>query len=235
MRDGSPALQPIPGGRTGGIQHSGERTARDCATLVPVAAAAHREEDVVTSKMRSRTAVRGIVTGLSAVALLLGATACTGGEGEDPADGGGTRAEGTSDGGVAEPSQETPAPSDSGGESATSPFADAELDAASQRLLDALQVLDDQDWEAACAMVLDPSTGTAPEGERLQECVDRAEPALGEQAGSLEPGAFDALDVSMIEASDNGDDTVALSILGEDLGIPMAPGDDGRWYLVIPF
>jgi len=111
----------------------------------------------------------------------------------------------------------------------------AELDAASQRFLEALQALGDQDWESACDVVLDPTTGTAPVGERLTKCVDGAERELAEQAAALEPGMFDALDVSMIEASDNGDGTVTLSVLGEELDIPMAPGDDDRWYLVIPF
>jgi len=172
--------------------------------------------------------------GLGAVALVLSTAACTGGD--EPDESTGTSAEGTGDGQDAGPaSDSTPAPSDGGGESSSSPFSDEELEAASQRFVDVLQVLDDSDWEAACAMVLDPSTGTSPEGDRLQECVDKAEPTLDEQAGTLQPGMFDAVDTSMIAASDNGDDTVSLSVLGEDLGIPMVPGADGRWYLVIPF
>ncbi|MDN6399639.1 MAG: hypothetical protein L0K01_04185, partial [Brachybacterium sp.] len=95
--------------------------------------------------------------------------------------------------------------------------------------------LDDQDWEAACGMVLDPTTSAAPEGERLQECIDGVESVIGDQAEQLEPGVFDAVDTSMIEASDNGDGTVSLSVLGNQLDIPMAPGEDGRWYLVVPF
>ena len=178
-----------------------------------------------------RSILRGTATGMGALALLLGAAACTGGEEESPSSPP-TTSSASED---AQPTQESGAEgaaSDGGGES---PFSDEELDAASQRFLDVLQVLDDQDWEAACGMVLDPSTGTAPEGERLQDCVDGVEPVIGDRAEQLEPGAFDAIDPSMIEASDNGDGTVSLSVLGNDLDIPMAPGYDGRWYLVVPF
>lgn len=184
----------------------------------------------MTTTMRS--ILRGAATGMGALALLAGTAACTGGEKEEsPSSPQSTPAESEN----AQPTEESEAEdaaSDGGGES---PFSDDELHAASQRFLDVLQVLDDQDWEAACGMVLDPTTSAPPEGERLQECVDGVEPVIGDQAEQLEPGAFDAVDPSMIEASDNGDGTVSLSVLGNALDIPMAPGQDGRWYLVIPF
>ncbi|ASK66987.1 hypothetical protein CFK39_00820 [Brachybacterium avium] len=173
-----------------------------------------------------RSILRGTAAGMGAAALLWGATACTGGE-EEPA----AAESSSSQQGGGSPGEDAQ-PSDGGGETR---FSDAELDAASQRFLDLLQVIDDHDWESACGMVLDPTTGSAPEGERLQDCVDGVEPVFAAQAELLEPGAFDALDASMIQASDNGDGTVSLSVLGNDLDIPMAPGDDGRWYLVIPF
>lgn len=187
--------------------------------------------------MTMRSILRGSASALGAVALLMGAAACTGDAQEDPTAGedpdaaqesspADDAAEGTS-----EPGSEA-APSDGGGES---PYSEQELAAASQRFVDVLQVLDDQDWEAACGMVLDPTTGTSPEGERLQECVDGVEPIVADQAEQLEPGTFDALDASMVEATDAGGGTVTLSVLGNDLGIPMTLGDDGSWYLVIPF
>ncbi|MDN5820184.1 MAG: hypothetical protein L0H39_01715 [Brachybacterium sp.] len=185
--------------------------------------------------MTMRSISRGAATGMGAVALLLGAAACTGGEGEEPS---GPRSSSSQQDAPSTDEDTQPTEgsegeaSDDGGES---PFRETELDAASQRFLDVLQVIDDHDWESACGMVLDPTTGLAPEGDRLQDCVDGVEPVIGEQAELLEPGAFAAVDVSMIEASDNGDGTVSLSVLGNDLDIPMAPGDDGRWYLVVPF
>lgn len=186
----------------------------------------------MTTTMRS--ILQSAATGMGAVALLLGATACTGGE-EEPsgAESPSSQQDTPSTGEEPQPTEGSEGEtSDGGGES---PFSEAELDAASQRFLGVLQVIDDHDWESACGMVLDPTTGAAPEGERLQECVDGVEPVVGDQAALLEPGAFDAVDVSMIEASDNGNGTVSLSVLGNDLDIPMAPGDDSRWYLVIPF
>lgn len=35
----------------------------------------------------------------------------------------------------------------------------------------------------------------------------------------------------MVETSDNGDGTVAVSFMGEDAGISMVQGDDGKWYV----
>lgn len=186
--------------------------------------------------MTMRGILQGSATAMGAVVLLLGATACTGDAQDDPAgDDSPTQQEPASGEDGADATDQSgieAAPSDGGGES---PYDDEQLDAASQRFVDILQVLDDQDWEAACGMVLDPTTGTAPEGDRLQECVDGLEPMKGELAGQLEPGAFDGVDASMITATDNGDGTVSLSVLGEDLGIPMTLADDGSWYLVIPF
>jgi hypothetical protein len=183
---------------------------------------------------RSRSIARGAATGLGTLALLLGAVACTGGD-EEPPGPEDTRTQEAPDPGGTDPSASEPAASDDGGEATTSPFTEQQLDAASQRFLEALQVLDDQDWEAACGVVLDPTTGTAPEGDRLTECADDVDEVVAGHADLLEPGTFDDLDVSMIEATDSGDGTVAIGVLGEELDIPMAPGEDGRWYLAIPF
>jgi len=183
----------------------------------------------VTTTMRS--ILRGAAAGAGAVALLWGAAACTGGEEQAPQPRPTTTSAEQPGGPAEDPGTGGPA-SDGGGRS---PFSDEELDAASERFADLLQVIDDQDWDAACGVVLDPTTGTAPEGERLRECADGAESAIGEHAEQLEPGAFDTIDASMVEARDNGDGTVSLSVLGEELDVPMAPREDGRWYLVIPF
>ena len=179
-----------------------------------------------------RVLPRAVAAG-GALALLLGAAACTGPE--EPPSGGSSTVTDEGDGedstapGPARP--EDPR-SDGGGES---PFDQEELDAASQRFVDLLQVIDDQDWEAACGMVLDPRTGTAPEGARLEECADRVESVFAERTEPLAPGAFDALDATMVEAVDEGDGTVSLSVLGDVLDIPMVQGRDGLWYLSIPF
>ncbi|WP_151904713.1 hypothetical protein [Brachybacterium ginsengisoli] len=179
----------------------------------------------------TRMVLRGAASALAAAALLVGATACTDDEGDEPSETGTAQEADPSDSGSTDP-EESGTASDGGGDS---PFSRDELDAASARFVDILQVLDDGDWEAACGMVLDPTTGAAPEGDRLQECVDGVESELGGRSDLVDPGAFDSMDASMVEAEDTGDGTVALSVLGNDLDIPMAPGDDGRWYLVIPF
>lgn len=186
--------------------------------------------------MRTRThgIGRRIAAGAGLLALALSASACTGGDPEpSPSPQTSTSPQDAPGPGTAEES--TPAPSDGGGEAAGSPFSDEQLEAASQRFVEGLQLLDDQDWDAACALVLDPTTGTAPEGERLQECADGVEPALASYSELLVPGRFDVIDTSMVEAVDNGDGTVSLSLLGEPLDIPMVQGDDQEWYFSIPF
>lgn len=174
--------------------------------------------------------VRGAATAAGALALALVGVACT--DTEESATPGPSAASDPAPEADEGTTQSPDARSDGGGQG---PFDQEELDAASQRFVELLHVLDDQDWEAACGMVLDPSTGTAPEGERLQECADGVEPVFAELTEQLEPGAFDAVDASMIEAADEGDGTVTLSVLGQDLDVPMVPGEDGRWYLAIPF
>lgn len=176
--------------------------------------------------------MRRAAAGAGAFALALGAVACTGGDDEQS---GAPESTSTATDSPAEGSGATPPASDGGGRQSTGPFSDEELETASARFVDGLHLLDDQYWEAACGLVLDPSTGTAPEGERLQECVDGVELAVAAYADTLEPGVFDAIEPSMVAATDNGDGTVSLSILDQPVDIPMAQGDDDEWYFSIPF
>lgn len=184
--------------------------------------------------MRSKMhrTLRRTAVGAGALLLALGTVGCTGGDEEPDGQQTSATSRAAEDGSTA---SATPESSDGGGEKSASPFSEEELGAASQRFVDVLQVIDDQDWEAACGFVLDPTTGKAPEGERLQECADGVEPAMAGHADQLQPGMFDGVDPSMVQASDNGDDTVSLSVIGEDLDIPMVQGEDGQWYLSIPF
>ncbi|MGP9536886.1 hypothetical protein ACT3SP_02690 [Brachybacterium sp. AOP43-C2-M15] len=169
---------------------------------------------------------------LGAIALVLGTAACTGDE--DPSAEGSPSTQDQEPG--ANPGDgEEPAASDGGGERGTSPFSDEELDDASVRFVEALQALDDEDWETACELVVDPSTGTAPEGDRLQECVDGVEPALAEHADLLVPGMFDVIEPEMVTAEDNDDDTVSITVIDQEIDIPMTQGEDGLWYLSVPF
>lgn len=169
-----------------------------------------------------RGPVRGTTLTAAALVLALGASACTGDDGQpDPAAG----EESTPT------AVETVSPSDGGGAEVT----DADLTEATDRFLAFLQVVDDQDWEGACGYVLDPGTGTAPEGERLQECADGAHGAMGEYEELLQSGAFDELDASMVRAAPGEDGTITLSLLEQPIDVPMVRGEDGDWYFSIPF
>lgn len=159
------------------------------------------------------------------LALLLGATACTGGD-EDAAEETAT---------PAPPAPTTPAGSSDAGGAEAAPLEEADLEAASARFVEALQALDDRDWETACGFVMDPGTGTAPVGERLQECVDGVEQGLAGHEDLFRPGTFDHLDPALVTAHEQADGTVRLTIGEEELDIPMVRGTDGEWYLSIPF
>lgn len=169
-----------------------------------------------------RGPVRRIATCASALALALGAAACTGGDDEQPA--------------PETPSASPSASADAGPEASDGgEVTEADLAAATDRFLGFLGVIDDQDWEAACGYVLDPGTGAAPEGERLQQCADGARGAMADYEEMLEPGVFDQLDASMVQAEPADDGTISLSLLEQPVEIPMTRGDDGQWYLSIPF
>lgn len=170
-----------------------------------------------------RGPARRIAVGASALALALGAAACTGDDEEQPTP---TASPATT------ASESAPEASDGGEGGAVS---DEDLAAATDRFLGFLTVMDDQDWDAACTYVLDPRTGTAPEGERLQECADGARGAMAEYADMLRPGVFDQVDASMVTAEPEEDGTITLSLLEQSVDVPMIRGDDGQWYLSIPF
>lgn len=182
----------------------------------------------MTSRMRPT--VRRVAAGAGMLALALGAMAFTGGEDEQTAPGPQTPSA------QEQPAQDDPssAPDEEGDETAE-PFSEDELERAAERFVEALALLEDRGWAGTCTMVLDPSTGTALEGERLSDCVEEVEPAASAYAEDLEPGAFDAIDPSMVEVVDEGDGTVALSILDQPVEVPMRQGEDGRWYFAIPF
>ena len=110
---------------------------------------------------------------------------------------------------------------------ATDDLSDEDLDAASQRFVDFMQVMDDGDGEAACAFFLDPQTDEPVTGKTLEMCGEMVTP----QMEGLEPGTMDILDASMVTAIDNGDGTVTIDMMGTEFPNPMAKASDGEWYL----
>lgn len=169
-----------------------------------------------------RGSARRCAAAAAALMLALGVAACTGDE-EQPDPTSSAESTPTADG--------TGSASDGGGSEIT----DADLTAATDRFLAFLRVVDDTDWEGACEYVLDPETGTAPEGERLQDCADGAREAMAEYEEMIAPGAFDSLDASMVRAEPEDDGTIALSLLERDIDVPMIRGEDGQWYFSVPF
>ena len=215
-----------------------------------------------------RKTVRGTASGLGALALIAGASACGaigdltgGGEGgddpsaEQPAEDEGGESEG-SEGEDAEGSESEDAEGsasedaegsesegsasedaegaegdDAAGGSEGEPVSEEDLTAAGDRAFEFVKAAASGDAEGACALALDPTTGSGLTGSGAESCVAGYEESAEEEGTALDPSIADALDRSMVETSDNGDGTVAVSFMGEDAGISMVQGDDGEWYV----
>lgn len=215
-----------------------------------------------------RKTVRGTATGLGALALIAGASACGaigdlagGGEGgddpsaEQPAEDEGGESEGSegedaegsesedAEGSASEDAEgsegEGSASEDAGGSegddaaggSEGEPVSEEDLTAAGDRAFEFVKAAASGDAEGACALALDPTTGSGLTGSGAESCVAGYEESAEEEGTAVDPSIADALDRSMVETSDNGDGTVAVSFMGEDAGISMVQGDDGEWYV----
>lgn len=213
----------------------------------------------MTSTMR-RT-VRGTASALGALSIIAGASACGsllggGDEGEkstseeQPAEGEGSDEEATTaeeeasgaaegvasaeESGAAEgetSAEETTTDSAAEGDDAAAgeALSDEDIAAASERFVEFIHVLDDGDPVAACAFVVNPATGEPMTGDEATACGDGLAPSME----GLEPGSMDVIDASMIEATDNGDGTVGITMGGTEFPYSMTKGSDGEWYVSV--
>ncbi|PZP17087.1 MAG: hypothetical protein DI611_03995 [Brachybacterium faecium] len=192
------------------------------------------------ARTTAHRAGRTAAVGLGSLALALGAAACTGGDDEPaspPAAEETTEAEPTTEP-AEEPTSEEPTDEPTEGSSASDGGGDAEvseedLTIAKERFVSFMQVVDDPDYEAACGYMLDPSTGEPPVGAELAACAESLEQELGSSV-DVEPGTFDALDASMVEASADDSGAVTISFGGSQFPVPMTKHTDGQWYFTNP-
>ncbi len=209
-----------------------------------------------------RRTVRGAATGLGALALIAGASACGaigdlvggGDEGDDPSaeqpaedegseseDGasegadeesaGGEDAEGSDTGSEDADAEESEGDDAAGGDAEAGPLSEEDLTASGDRALEFVKAAAAGDAATACSLALDPTTGSGMSGGSLDACVSGFEETAGEEGTELDPSIADAIDRSMIETTDNGDGTAAVSMMGSEAGISMIQGDDGQWYV----
>ncbi|MGO1227468.1 MULTISPECIES: hypothetical protein [unclassified Brachybacterium] len=210
----------------------------------------------MTSIMR-RT-VRGTAAGLGALAIIVGAAACGGGDAEttdpavseeEPAEEEGEPAEEADpaeteeDGGEASTDEGTDSEGDEAaagegddaaageGDDATAgeALSEEDLTAVGDRYFEFLQAAAQSDGTAACALILNPLTDEPLEGTVLEQCAIGFEGEAG--AEGVDPSMFDALDRSMFEGVDNGDGTAGVSVMGQDGGMTFLKADDGQWYI----
>lgn len=193
-----------------------------------------------------RRTVRGMATGLGALALIAGTAACGGlGEGEEAAETGDQPAaeepatqeepaaeeaaeqEGAAEEEAADSAETAAEEADAAAAEQAAPVDEAGLTAAGDRFLEFIAVLDDGDAEAACGFFIDPMTDEPVTGATLTQCGE----ALAPQMESLEPGSMDMIDRSMVETADNGDGGVSVSMAGTDVPYSMVQGSDGQWYM----
>lgn len=105
---------------------------------------------------------------------------------------------------------------------------DEDLQAATDQVMGFFQALGDQDPEAACGFMLDPTTGEAMDGQMLDLCVSSIE-----ESGQLDqftPEMMDLITEDMMEAKDNGDGTITVTMAGAS-SVTMEQGSDGEWYI----
>ncbi|TDP78302.1 hypothetical protein DEU31_1753 [Brachybacterium sp. AG952] len=210
-----------------------------------------------------RKTVRGTATGLGALALIAGASACGaigdlagGGEGGDdpsaekPAEEGeeseggeseGSESEGEDAEGAGSEGAEGSESEGSEGESESTegddapggaegePVSEEDLTAAGDQAFEFVKAAATGDAETACSLAMDPTTGSGMSGSNLESCVAGFEESAEEAGTEFDPSVADALDRSMVETSDNGDGTAAVSLGGVDAGFAMVQGEDGKW------
>ncbi|GLI31310.1 MULTISPECIES: hypothetical protein [Brachybacterium] len=111
------------------------------------------------------------------------------------------------------------------------PVSEEDLTAAGDRAFEFVKAAATGDAETACSLAMDPTTGSGMSGSNLESWVAGFEESAEEAGTEFDPSVADALDRSMVETSDNGDGTVAVSFMGEDAGISMVQGEDGKWYV----
>lgn len=217
-----------------------------CATLsvVGIRVGIQREDSFMTSIMR-RT-VRGTAAGLGALAIIVGAAACGGGETEttEPAASEEKPAEDEGEPAEADPAEEDggEASTDEGegdasadeegadeGDAAGEPLSEEDLTAAGDRFFEFLQAAAGADGETACSLITNPLTDQPLEGKDRDACVTSFSESTG-QAG-VDPAMADMMERSMIEAVDNGDGTAGITLMGTDAGLSVLKADDGQWYV----
>lgn len=217
-----------------------------------ISAGAEMEEMDMTSIMRK--SLRGAASGLGVLAIAAGASACGGltgggdegdkkpdaekeqpaGDNGDPKDDGADAGASDTGGDDAAATGGDTAASDGGGDTAAAgELSDEDLTAGSEKFVEFLQTLDD-DTTGACEMIYDPSTKGAPSEEFLTGCAPGLKAGFEKQGIELQPGMFDTFDASMVELTDNGDGSAAVSLAGQEMGMNVIKADDGEFYIQAP-
>lgn len=179
----------------------------------------------MTSFMRKSVRRSAVVLGAAAVAV--GAAACGGSTETTEAD---PATEEQAEEATEESAAEEETTEDEAAEGEAEAFSDEDLQGASDRFYEFLEYTVTGDFEAACGMVLNPVTDEPMSGEEAEACAGGME---GTSASQLDESALDAISPEDIEATDNGDGTVAISMMGSDFPYGMTKGSDGEWYITM--
>lgn len=206
------------------------------------AAGAEKGNVIVNTFLRKSGRSAAVVLG--ALALAAGAAACGGNDTEQAPeeDVVETTEEAPAE---EEPAEESPAEEDTetteaeetgeegddaaAGDEAAEPLTQDDLTAASERFVEYSKMVADGETEAACGLMLNPVTQEPFSGAELDACVTQMDSEEGVGAGGAE-----ALDASMVTATDNGDGTASLEAAGTEVPfIVMTKGTDGQFYVGI--
>ena len=109
------------------------------------------------------------------------------------------------------------------------PLGEEDLTRAGDRYYAFFEAIGNEDPEGACSLVIDYETGEPAAGAGLEKCMASFEEEFGED---FDPSMVDVLQREMIEASDSGDGSAEISVMGESAEMSMQKADDGEWYIV---
>lgn len=175
---------------------------------------------------------RAAVAGLGGAALALTLAACGGGGGDETATSAAASSEAATSAAASEAATSAAATSEAASSPAaapTQPATDADLEPAKQRFVDFYQAIGNGDLEGACAMILDPSTGTGmTSGSAKDGCTQGLQSSQSTYAANK-----DAVTVDVLDAQLSPDGTVTVSPKGasEQLQVPVTKGADGQLYI----
>ncbi len=112
---------------------------------------------------------------------------------------------------------------------AAAPVTEDDLNAAKQNWVDFYTAVGNKDYEGACRLVVLPGSKQPMTDDLVKQCAEGA--SSDPNVDQISPELAAQVTPELLDARDNGDGTIMVSIQGQDMPYPNIKGDDGKWYL----